>query len=293
MTGIKTMGLAASFCAVTILAGCEDGTGMNPFQSRENAETPAASGPVELVEQDVEAPEVFSVAETGLWDGRPSLGGIWVAHPDVQEPERVVIRNQTNGNSTIGALFRRERNNPGPSIQVSSDAARELGLLAGQPTELSVIALRREAIPVEPTPAAVADVGIEGPSEVEEATLDPIASAAAAIEAAEAAAPTEAAPTAAPVVDVAAAAPATVEEETSEAEGPFVQVGLFSVQENAQNTASTISQMGVVPTVRETQSGGETVWSVLVGPTGSRAEGASLLRRIKDQGFEDAYLVIR
>ena len=43
-----------------------------------------------LVERDVEAPGVFQVTEAGLWDGRPSLGGVWVAHPDVTEPERVI-----------------------------------------------------------------------------------------------------------------------------------------------------------------------------------------------------------
>jgi hypothetical protein len=75
---------------------------------------------VQLVERDVEAP--FQVTEAGLWDGRPSLGG--VGSPiRRREPERVIIRNQTNGTFVIGALFRRERDNPGPSLRVSSDAA--------------------------------------------------------------------------------------------------------------------------------------------------------------------------
>jgi len=90
---------------------------------------------------DTEAPEVFSVAEPALWDGRPTFGGIWVAHPEVTEPERVIIRNNTNGRSVSGALFRRERDNPGPRIQVSADAAAELGLVAGSPVELEVVAL--------------------------------------------------------------------------------------------------------------------------------------------------------
>ena len=44
-------------------------------------------------ERDVERRDIFEVTDRALWDGRPSLGGVWVAHPDVQDPERVLIRN--------------------------------------------------------------------------------------------------------------------------------------------------------------------------------------------------------
>lgn len=84
-------------------------------------------------QRDVEAPDVFDVTEAGLWDGRPSLGGIWVAHPDAKQPERVLIKNAANNKSVTGALFRRERNLPGPALQVSSSAAEQLGMLAGSP----------------------------------------------------------------------------------------------------------------------------------------------------------------
>ena len=94
----------------------------------------------------VEAPDVFNVVEAGLWDGRPSLGGIWVAHPDVTQPERVVIKNTTNNKSITGALFRRERSQPGPTLQLSSAAAEKLGILAGAPTKVEVIALRRKPV---------------------------------------------------------------------------------------------------------------------------------------------------
>ena len=91
---------------------------------------------------------MFQVSEEGLWDGRPSLGGVWVASPDAKDPERVIIRNPGNGKFVIGALFRRERENPGPKIQISSDAAAALGLLAGQPGQLNITALRRDEAPV-------------------------------------------------------------------------------------------------------------------------------------------------
>ncbi len=90
-------------------------------------------------------PEVFQVSDKGLWDGRPSLGGVWVAHPDVAEPERVIIRNAENDKFVIGALFKRERENPGPRFQVSSDAAAALGMLAGAPSELNVTCAGRRS----------------------------------------------------------------------------------------------------------------------------------------------------
>ena len=68
----------------------------------------------------------------------------------------MIIRNDANGKSVIGALFRRERENPGPKIQVSSDAAVALGMLAGSPVKLNITALRREAPPAPEAPEAVA-----------------------------------------------------------------------------------------------------------------------------------------
>lgn len=139
--------LLLTAAAALVLAGCESGTG--PLAKRADGTTDSvaarASSPSAVsVETEVEAPQVFKLTGAGLWDGRPSLGGVWVAHPSVTNPERVMIRNTKNGKSVIGALFRRERDNPGPALQVSSDAAEELGLLAGAPTELSVVALRKE-----------------------------------------------------------------------------------------------------------------------------------------------------
>lgn len=126
------------------LAACLDGTGGS--QSGSNS---APRGTSQTVERDVEAPNVFSKRDAGLWDGRPSLGGVWVAHPDVRDPERVIIRNTENGQETIGALFRRERMNPGPVFQVSADAAAAVTMLAGAPTQIEVIALRTEDVRVD------------------------------------------------------------------------------------------------------------------------------------------------
>lgn len=140
----RSGGLSAIMIATLALAGCSDGFGLN----REKSETPPAVKTVsgETGTRDIEAPDIFDVSEAGLWDGRPSLGGIWVAHPDVTDPQRVIIRNTSNGQSVVGALFRRQRDIPGPRIQVSSDAAEAIALLPGAPVNLHVTALTRETV---------------------------------------------------------------------------------------------------------------------------------------------------
>nr|WP_240989508.1 SPOR domain-containing protein [Salipiger mangrovisoli] len=248
----------------------------------------ATSRGAATAERDIEAPEVFQTTEAGLWDGRPSLGGVWVAHPDVSEPERVIIRNEKTGQFVIGALFRRERMSPGPRLQVSSDAAAAIGMLAGEPVNLNVVALRREEGPAEPEegtgPAGVEAATLSAAPGVEESTLEPVtASAAAAIEAT----PANPAPAAAPAAKPAAPAPT----QASSLARPYVQIGIFSVEQNAENTATAMRQTGMVPTVKKQSSSGKTFWRVLVGPAADKAELDALLTKIKGAGFSDAYAV--
>lgn len=135
------------------LGACmEGGSGV---ASRDSADASASA------ERDVEDPRVFSRRENGLWDGRPSFGGVWVAHPDARTPERVIIRNTENGREAVGSLFTRERMNPGPPFQVSGEAATAVGILAGAPTMLEVVALRVE----EPTPVPAVETAEETLSE--------------------------------------------------------------------------------------------------------------------------------
>jgi cell division septation protein DedD len=277
------------------LAGCDENGEFSlaaPAGSESQASEAAATatGGGEVIERDVESPEVFEAAEAGLWDGRPSLGGVWVAHPDVSEPERVLIRNAATGSEVIGALFRRERANPGPRIQVSSDAAAELGMLAGQPVELAVVALRREVVEVAPPPAAPVDATAESldAGEISTASLDPIAAAAAAIDEAEAGANATVAATAATPAPSSSATPAAP---ASAIDRAYVQIGIFSVEANANNTAASLRNVGIVPTVLRQESRGKEFWRVIVGPATSTQERATLLRQVKDLGFADAYFV--
>ena len=239
--------------------------------------TASTGDTVETIERDVEAPEIFEANEPGLWDGRPSLGGVWVAHPDVKEPERVLIRNTSNDAFVVGALFRRERDIPGPRLQISSDAAEALGILAGAPAPLSVVALRKEIVAVDPAPE---ETELAAPEEVETATLDPLAGAAEAL--------ADAPPT--PAAAPQAPAP-TPKPRASALTKPFIQIGIFSVEANANRTAQQMRGAGLLPTIKPGSRDGKPFWRVLVGPATNSSERAILLKQVQEQGFADAYVV--
>lgn len=333
--------LAGALLATAALSACSEGDSLAFLQPKSEGVEVARNetATTKLVERDVEAPDVFSATEAGLWDGRPSLGGVWVAHPDVSEPERVIIRNTSNDKFVIGALFRRERDIPGPRLQASSDAAAALGMLAGAPVQLNVTALRREEVSPGPSAAPVAAAPVaEEPADADAEIAD-----AAAIAIADTAAPIETAPEAeAEVLDTATATTANAEQpatkkswfgaglfgkrnkdvgeplnaldpqpiaasapsvetkplassspppQKSSLEKPYVQIGIFSVEENANNTADQMRNNGIVPTVFEQSSNGKEFWRVVVGPAQSSSERASLLKKIKGIGFSDAYAV--
>lgn len=358
--GRRAARLGGILLSATLLSACAEGPDFAFLQPKDKPEASeekqASKSPTPLEERDVEAPDVFSSEEAGLWDGRPSLGGVWVAHPDVSDPERVVIRNNANGKEVIGALFRRERDIPGPRLQASSDAAVALGMLAGAPVELNVVALRREAVQPEPTSepqqTEVAEA-VPAAEAVEETPLDPIAGAAAAIEASEEKPETEVASateiaqapeasdvnaavaeavtapekkqrkgwfgaglfaknqskdvgaplsalkpederlaSATPVAVTTDAAPAPrPEPRRSNLDKPFIQIGIFSVEDNAERAAGQMRSAGMVPTVYAQSSNGKKFWRVVVGPAQTKSERSKLIKQIQGVGFSDAYAV--
>ena len=359
-------GLSLAFALA--LAGCLDGTGNGTGARPDSARAGQA------VERDVEAPEVFSKRDAALWDGRPSLGGVWVAHPDARTPERVIIRNTESGRETIGALFRRERMNPGPIFQVSADAAAAVGMLAGAPTGIEVIALRTEeiapapsespeqaseSVPSEATAAAVAAAAPPVPAQSAPAqpaaqSVSAVASAAPSAEAPadastglialpepDAPAPrggffsrlfgrstapdassadggieTQVLPdTNAPLDATASAAPQTSGADAplrmptpigtqsapavpapaavSNVAKPFIQLGIFSVEANANRARTLAQNAGLSARVVKGKTQGNDFWRVTVGPAASAAEQRDLLARVKGLGFTDAYTVRR
>lgn len=318
MTGLTLRQLILTAAALALLTGCQTGTdGAAPVSdappAADGTAAPAANGAatpapvasatsVKLVDRDTEAPEIFQTTDTALWDGRPSLGGVWVASPEAKDPERVIMRNPANGKFVIGALFRRERDNPGPTLQISSDAAAALGMLAGAPAKISVTALRRdEGKPT--TPSASAPI-LDAAETVETEAADPIATtAAAAIDKADAkpakgAAPAAAATTAATAATTTkpaesttkpaattAAAPATPAPAAAPATGTLIQIGIFSQEANAKRAVDTLKKAGIAAEVRSESSQGKPFWSVT-----SRGDTATL-GKIKEAGFKDAYFL--
>lgn len=312
MAGRKTLAWVLATGTVLALGACN---GANPFgggsTESEAAEdtaaategTPAAAGTRRVVERDVEVPNVFSAAEAGLWDGRPSLGGVWVAYPGVKDPERVIIRNPANGKFVIGALFRREREMPGPRLQVSSDAAAALGLLAGQPGRLEVTALRREEVAEEAPPPPATPV-LDKAETITAETLDPPKPGAAAPAPAAAAAPgataTAAPPPARPAAAAASAAPKPPEPPKPAAAKPaasggrnLIQIGIFSVESNAKGAADQLRKGGASVSIKREESQGKPYWRVLAGPAADAGAREALMAKVKAAGFKDAYFVSR
>lgn len=326
----KLMKIGLAAIVSVSLAACEEsktpslfkgnGQGGGLFSKKPKASPPSQNGSIKLVERDVESPEVFQVTEKALWDGRPSLGGVWVAHPNSDQPERVIIRNKTNGKFVIGALFKRERDNPGPKLQLSSDAAIALGVLAGAPTTLNVTVLRRETVTADDgggSPATPETVTTEvlKPTPTQDIKASVLQSVAAAdakkgttktvdiartTPAAAKTAPTQkVAPTKPPlrkpavskVAPIKAAPPQAVAPKTaSNLTLPFIQLGFFSVEKNARNTLKALETRKMPGKVIKASAKGKTFWRVLAGPAQTKGERDAYLNEIKKMGFADAYL---
>lgn len=308
-----TARITAVLMVSTILVACDENGEFTLGQPKDDAETVATSdedaalNPTEVapeqrfVEKEVEAPEVFSKTGKALWDGRPSLGGVWVAHTDAKQPERVVIRNPANGKKVVGALFRRERSNPGPAFQLSSDAASALGVLAGSPQELSVTALRTKKVAVEPliklgkrkkaddpkavpAPEAVASTSLTEP-------VKPTTTAAAPAPQAGVQTLQKPLPRPKTAAKVATAAPKPAAPVKAGGNARYAQMGLFSVEANANRTLAMLKKNGVNGKVVKSTASEKTFWRVLAGPAESKAAQDALLKKVKAMGFNDAYLV--
>ena len=273
----KSIGcLVIAVGGMNMLTGCAGG--LNPFSRDAAADTSVATQKsVRLIDRDVEAPSVFQTTDDALWDGRPSLGGVWVASPDAVDPERVILRNPANGTFVIGALFKRERDNPGPSLQISSDAAAALGLLAGQPAKINVTALRREE---EKTNLDAKQPILDTAETVKTETMAdgaaPVAvQALAAVPNAGQAQPAQS------IVPVATTPTVAPEGQT----GRLIQIGLFSIEENANRAVAKLRAAGLPASIRASTSKGKPLWSVT-----ARGDAASLAKA-QSAGFTDAYFL--
>ncbi len=243
----------------------------------------SSNGATRIVTRDIEAPDVFQTVAMAQWDGRPSLGGVWIAVPRIAEPERVIIRNPANGKFVIGTLFRRAA--AGDGMQLSSDAAQALDVKAETAVRLDVTALRRAdgGAPINPSrPLLDSAEGIgTGPADHVAA-----ASLAAAQDAQRLQLPATPVLGDARAASVVNAAPATAQPTKTHSGAP-IQLGIFSLEANAQRARQLAAKAGLTADIKRETSQGKALWSVTA--RGSAAD----LAKVKALGFPDAYFLKR
>jgi cell division septation protein DedD len=69
--------------------------------------------------------------------------------------------------------------------------------------------------------------------------------------------------------------------------GSRAQIGVFSVERNANNAVATIAETGIEAAVTPQELGGRTVWRVTAGPLTDTAD----ITRLKELGFVDAFVI--
>lgn len=105
----------------------------------------------------VPAPELFAAEAWASWDGMQTLGGIWVALPEIDRARRVRLTNVETGTMVDGALIRRDPGQPGPRLLISSEAANALGIRPNNAVGMQIVALvHQAAAPHAPEGEAVA-----------------------------------------------------------------------------------------------------------------------------------------
>lgn len=118
-----------SVLAAAALAAC----GMEPVVPVPTVEEAARPQPGEQM-----VPDALRLTGTAVWDGRPTLGGLWIARPDV-ESRRVLIETR-EGSAAAMLLPNMSRDH---RFQLSSDLAGILGVGAGKTVAVRVTALMR------------------------------------------------------------------------------------------------------------------------------------------------------
>lgn len=254
-------------------------------------------------EADVLRPDIFSAQTRGLWDGRFSLGGRWIAIPGDHKAERVRITNQDNGRVVEGALFQREANLPGPPIMVSMDAAEALGMLAGAPATLEVVAVRTETVEIPapvPAPGPATD---DAPEAAEEDGSEAVAEEGAA-EAATATPPPDPGPFgtietstleetvlgALETAPSATPAPAPAATDSGGAPpAPRIQVVSGGNKAGADAVTRRLSGAGLPAQTVQGGTDAAPIYRVVAGPFESQATYSAALAQLKELGYEDAF----
>ena len=189
-----------------------------------------------------EKPKILDISATVIWDGSQTLGGNWVSHPNIKSPERVLIKNTTNGKSVVGAIFQQTKNLNKGLAAISSDAAKALGVSKNDETKLQIVAVKV----------------IENSKDNAGGTSTSI----------------EKKPTA-----------------NVNLTKPFIQVGIFGVENNAIKTRDQMAKLGLPINTFEFKIKEKTYWRVVAGPATTLENKDNMLNTIKSAGFTDAYFV--
>ena len=215
---------------VNTIAGC------NPLINKSNSAKDTANVTLD------EKPEILDISASVIWDGDQTLGGNWISHPGVASPERVLIKNISNGKSIVGAVFQQTKKTKTGSALISSDAAKALDIAQNEKTKVQIVAVRA---PESSDPPRV----ISESKTANNAPLEKIASK------------------------------------------PFIQVGIFGVQNNAKKAKDQMLNLNLPVNILDFQIKEKPYWRVVVGPASTSDSRKNMLKAIKSAGFTDAYYV--
>ena len=189
-----------------------------------------------------EKPEILDISAAVIWDGNQTLGGNWISHPGVDSPERVLIKNISNGKSVVGAIFQQTKKMKSEPALISSDAAIALDIAQNEQTKVQIVAIR--------VPDSTAPTKIIAKTKIEKS--------------------------------------ASLETKLSK---PFIQVGIFGVQDNAKKTKDQMLKLNLPVNIFDFQIKGKPYWRVVAGPASTSDNLKNMLKAIKSAGFTDAYYV--
>jgi rare lipoprotein A len=234
--------------------------------------------------------------------------GLTAAHPTLPMPVNVQVTNLDNGKSLVLRVNDRGPFRRGRIIDVSAHAAQLLGFYGKGTAKVRVTYLARAdepgRAPLDSTTTTA--VAAAPTAAVQVASLDPVASAPAAVAVPTATLAAARPPQPDPSADVPSPSPekldATLE---AKAEEPatvttvpvpavthlYVQVGAFSIRENAQRLKNRLSAAGNLD-VSAIDRKGQTLYRVRVGPFDDVSAADTALAAINGLGSNDAKIVV-
>lgn len=305
----KTVKFSILTIMIVGLSGCEDlgiDLGGNAPELRPSTATQ------KTLSGEVERADIFSETGNAIWDGRPTLGGQWVASVSTKDLERVRITRTDTGQSVEGALFRIEPGTPGPDLMLSSDAARALGIVAGSPTPISVVALR-DAAPA-PVPAAEEPVVLTedaSQAEIETTALEPQRSDdAEAPAAAPAPAPAAATSNDSSLAPQSTSIPAARNAQSSSGgpkdpsvgtaaaptqevtKKPVLEIATFKTEQEADIALAKLASQGLVARKTTRRVLFSKQWIVFLGPFENSAELVEARKAASAAGFTEAFVTV-